>query len=847
MNRKLMFEIIVLMFFTFLINGHIYSDGNPDQQIDDSKLTWMSPNEYRHLLFKDGIWEYRGSTMTEWDSSELMPVFKTDEEMTFRKYFELDSTDMGKQYRLVCYGINEYATIYINSKFIGTHTGGFSSFFFDLPSTFLHFHTKNTLEIKVQSTDSFHHFVSLKRTFLSPDYPDFIHGEVYVIALPPDYLEFDRINYNFENNYEKVKIEFDVNVFFSKHHNNEPSYSRLTINSAIYEKDARKPIIEQWQIAEPRSGPSIKQSFSLTVDEPALWSPEDPQLYEFRISLYKSNKLVDTMTKWIGFRELRVDKTDLLLNGKRLKLRGINYPRPSLTGDSLLTVFERDIEILKAMNMNSVRTFNHIPHPYFTYLCDLNGILLFQDIPFEWMPVNSILGHFSVEAAEDYVRESLERDRTNVSFMGIGTNFFMERDPLEERYHLETEERNQLFYTNVYHHYLDRYPLESGVINLNILHIDYDEPRLNEEIVSSLNRSNVLFVSIMTPLKSRTDFIDRDPVANQKLQANHLNTLVNQLQAYDSIDGFFINSLRDWQTSYPMSFVDAKNDPYCFRSGVLHRDEPRIAYKYLSSLNENEVSYQESIVKLNRKLPNLFPIVGIVSIMFFLLIYNSRKYFQENTKRIFIHSHGFFVDIRDRRKIPITHTFLTVLFYSIGLGLVYTTVLYFYKEHFLFDHLLTLLLIKEEIKEKLLPLLWQPGKLLIILTLISFLMSTLQGFIVFLLARIFRKGVSLGQTLTIIYWTHAIYMALIPLGMVLYRILAIELFSIMVKVILILITLWFLMRLIKAIKVLFYWSGTKAVALVTSVLLFGVVVVVYFYYNNYGNLDYFLFYVRQII
>lgn len=848
MFMKTHLRLLSIAVILVLLSNGAYGVTPVNEIMDYTKLSWMSPNEYRPLIFMNGLWEYRSATMDHYSNIDLSHSIKSKEEITFRKIFELDSTAKRDYYRLVCYGVNEYATIYVNSKFIGTHTGGYSSFYFDIPAKNFYFTSKNILELKVQSTDAFDNYVSMKHTFLSPDNPDFIHGDVFLIALPHDHIDLHEFKYNLGNDYKNVSIEIDLSILLSKRITPFVSNPKFVVRYMIHEKDSPRPLIDRWQAVEQVGGVTIHQRFSTSLKDPVLWGPENPQLYELVVTLYRSNKIVDSITRHFGFCDFRVDATELKLNGNRLTLRGINYLRPDLRGDSLLSMLERDISLLKELNINAIRAYGHIPHPYLVSLCDHNGIILFEDVPFDWMPVNSFLGHFSQEAAFDYVKEALSRDRFNVSFAGIGANVLLGRGPSDADLNSKINLHRNLIVTNVFSDYLDQYLIESDVINVNFYDIVYEQDQSIKEQIENLSSSRVVFVSIMVPLESPLNFSDRDPLANQKHQANQLNRFVNQLGATDAIDGYFLNSLRDWKTCYPMTFIDPTDDPYSFKSGLLENDfEQRISYKFIASFYDQKTAYQESIVKLYKRLPNLFTIIGIVTILFFLLIYNSRKYFQENIKRIFVHPHGFFVDIRDKRKVPISHTLLVILFYSLGLSLLCTTIFYFYRSNPVFDHLLTLFLMRNDIKSKVVSLLWQPGKLLMLLTLFFTIGSMISGFIIYLFVLIFRKKVSPGHTLTVTFWTFAIYMIFIPLGMVLYRILLIEILIVPVYLIFIGINLWFVARLIKAIKVLFYWSGTRATMLVSAMLILLIVIIIYFYYDRYKTLDYFIFYLQNLL
>jgi hypothetical protein len=212
--------------------------------------------------------------------------------------------------------------------------------------------------------------------------------------------------------------------------------------------------------------------------------------------------------------------------------------------------------------------------------------------------------------------------------------------------------------------------------------------------------------------------------------------------------------------------------------------------------------------------PDIFPFVGIVLILLFLFIYNTRKYFKENIRRIFIHPHGFYVDVRDKRKIPVSHTLLVAMFSSIGVGLISATILYFFHEHSIVDHLLTLATFSTAWKTRLIALCWQPGLAVLVFSLLNFASFLIIGIAVKLIALLSRRRWKLSQSITLIFWCGANWMLLVLVGMVLYKVLFYSNTILPTLVILGVFTLWFLARLIKGIRVAFFWTEQKALMVV---------------------------------
>ena len=114
---------------------------------------------------------------------------------------------------------------------------------------------------------------------------------------------------------------------------------------------------------------------------PNLWTPETPILYDVTAT-FGQDKVVDR----VGFREISVEGRDILLNGKKLFLRGVSVHEDSqFTGKALrdeerLTI----IRTAKELGANYLRLAHYPHHENMAKLCDEQGILLWEEIPVYW-------------------------------------------------------------------------------------------------------------------------------------------------------------------------------------------------------------------------------------------------------------------------------------------------------------------------------------------------------------------------------------------------------------------------------------------------------------------------------
>lgn len=125
---------------------------------------------------------------------------------------------------------------------------------------------------------------------------------------------------------------------------------------------------------------SNNKSAVYAVNNPKKWTAETPELYTVR--LYKAGEII---TRRIGFRTIGISEDkELLINGVPVKLKGVNHHDTTRNTGWTITKEElrRDLELMKSLNINCVRTSHYPPSPCFLDMCDEMGfyVILENDI-----------------------------------------------------------------------------------------------------------------------------------------------------------------------------------------------------------------------------------------------------------------------------------------------------------------------------------------------------------------------------------------------------------------------------------------------------------------------------------
>jgi beta-galactosidase len=151
-----------------------------------------------------------------------------------------------------------------------------------------------------------------------------------------------------------------------------------------------------------------------------LWSAELPHRYFVRISLLNANgKVIDSTEQWIGFRRVEIVDGDLLVNGKRIMVQGVNRHDHHPDRGKAVTVQDMrdDVVAMKQHSVNAVRCSHYPNDPRFLEICDELGLYVVDEANIESHAWITSLCHDSAYRATWLSRVSrmVERDKNHPS------------------------------------------------------------------------------------------------------------------------------------------------------------------------------------------------------------------------------------------------------------------------------------------------------------------------------------------------------------------------------------------------------------------------------------------------
>ncbi|MBF9252704.1 DUF4981 domain-containing protein [Pontibacter sp. 172403-2] len=127
-------------------------------------------------------------------------------------------------------------------------------------------------------------------------------------------------------------------------------------------------------------------AFHKIIPDVKLWSAEIPYLYTLYITLKdKNGQVLEVVPQRLGFRSVEIKNGNFLVNGKRVFLKGVNRHEHNPTEGHTLTHADmrKDMEMMKKLNVNAVRTSHYPPDPYWMELCDEYGLYVVDEANIE--------------------------------------------------------------------------------------------------------------------------------------------------------------------------------------------------------------------------------------------------------------------------------------------------------------------------------------------------------------------------------------------------------------------------------------------------------------------------------
>lgn len=322
-------------------------------------------------------------------------------------------------------GVATTATLFINGRYVGKHSGAFTAFTFDI-SPYLNYSGSNTITVNVDNSQQFDIFPLCSENK--------IYGGIYrdVELIVTDKLHVSTTHHSSGGVYVTQRslaagvAEVDVDVMLTG------QYGDKGIIVASILKDGK-------EVANMKKNLSIgidgeeKISFPFTLKEPRVWNGKaDPFTYQCKVEVRDVHDAVsDVVTEKFGLRNISVDRDKgFMLNAKSYPLKGVTYYQDIANNLSALTDINRldDVNTIEDMGATAIRCIGS-PHDKNLYtLTDEKGIITWVDIPITGLVDKSTISYINNTDLRDNGLEQFTDlayqlyNHPSIAFVGLFSN-----------------------------------------------------------------------------------------------------------------------------------------------------------------------------------------------------------------------------------------------------------------------------------------------------------------------------------------------------------------------------------------------------------------------------------------
>lgn len=296
----------------------------------------------------------------------------------YRKHFTVPAGDSGRQLYLDVDGAMAYAAVWLNGKFVGGWPYGYASWRLDL-TPYVRFGAENVIAVRLDNPPE-----------SSRWYPGGgIYRHVWLVKTAPVHVAHWG---TYVTTPEVTRDDATVNLKVTVD-NRSASDANALVRTLVYEltpdgRKAGKPaaVFAPVGLKVPAGG-SETAGASARVSGPKLWGAASPNLYAAVTTVEQNGKVVDSYETVFGIRSIRFDVSrGFFLNGEHVRLNGVcdHHDLGALGAALNRRALERQLEILKEMGVNAIRTSHNPPAPELLELCDRMGLVVMDEAFDAW-------------------------------------------------------------------------------------------------------------------------------------------------------------------------------------------------------------------------------------------------------------------------------------------------------------------------------------------------------------------------------------------------------------------------------------------------------------------------------
>ncbi len=721
--------------------------------------------------------------------------------VVFRRHFRLEESSRGKSVRLVVMGLSRKCAVSLNGSLIAQAIGPSTEI--RLPEKLTKFGERNTLEIEVDNR--LHPLKSLplrNGTLTTANYGG-ITDDIFLIleSLPAitNLSVFTDIAPDLKSAEAAAVIKID-----------RPHVQEISGETRCRLLDSSGNIIAETSTA---IGLADTLTLKLKIQNPNLWSPQSPYLYRIEAALKVNGETLPLHSRTCGFRSFTADDA-FRLNGGKIKLKGMSYRAEGDYGYTFKAEdYLRDLRLIQFAGAQAI-LLRRPAHPYFLALCDSAGLLLLQSTGLEGAPAVVVEREDFTALAGAHVKKMVYRESHHPAVIAwiLGTA-------------LESG-----FPWRLLANYIPE--LDTRVTLMGLA----GKPAKLIPVTTADSVSGGLIAPIdLGPLMLN------DSEEIQPLQSAALSRI---LQEWKEADALFLRALADWNAGRTILFQNTTEGEGIFHSGLVSRSrQQRMAYR---RLREGWFNIPTLTAEVKEAEPLVYPILGFALLTVIVLYLRGNKVFRHHLRRYFIHPHGFFQDIRNRRFIQSSETLFVGVFSALALAIIISAALYRIRLNPAADYLLAHLCQGTALHSALKILCWRPIESIAVLSLALILFYLFASILIRIISAFFRRRVTFVQCLIVVFWVNSLFLWLTPVTVFFYR--GLDIYYVRSLEIM-LVGLFILMVFFRAVNGCRVACGSGYIKVLTVFLLTHIVLIaaLFLYFQHHSAISYYWDYIFSAV
>ena len=316
----------------------------------------------------------------------------------YKKVFSPSIEDSTKLFYICFDGVYWQSTVYINNQKLGFRPNGYINFEYNI-TPYIKFNQPNTITVTVDNTNQ-----PNARWYTGSG----IYRNVFLKKLDKNHINEPQ-TFIYADSVTENNAKINIETMFSG--NNE---GNLEVN--IYNPAG----VKIHTFNDKNFSPEQKINLSTVINNPNLWDVNNPAIYKAEFKLTSNGKLCDVYNQTFGIRYFKFDAdSGFSLNGKPMKINGVcNHHDLGALGTAVNhRAIERQLQILKQMGCNAIRTSHNPPAVELLNLCDSMGFIVMDEAFDMWAKKKTKYDYsqYFAQWHEQDLTDFIKRDRNHPS------------------------------------------------------------------------------------------------------------------------------------------------------------------------------------------------------------------------------------------------------------------------------------------------------------------------------------------------------------------------------------------------------------------------------------------------